>query len=92
MMKNTQAPHYQNTPYVQPKVPAWLKKAVAPWVKLNRLYEAFFTRSFKAFELLAKPFFQAARGLELIAKKPGAFLMTAIVVGLVVVVKVNGVH
>lgn len=91
-MKTTKAPQYQNTPYVQPKVPTWLKNAMVPWVKLNNVYESFFNRSFKAFELLAKPFFKAARGLEHIGKHPDKFLLVAIVVGLVVVVKVNGVH
>ena len=86
-----QKPQYQNTPYIPPKVPAWLKKAVTPWVKLNKLYQAFFDRSFKGFELLAKPFFSAAAAMDQMAKKPGACISLVLFGVLLYAVKSHGV-
>lgn len=57
-MTSSEAKQYEDTPYAQPNVPGWLKIAVQPLVELNHLYQFLLDRSFKLFELLAKPFFE----------------------------------
>lgn len=88
----TKQPQYQSTPYVAPKVPAWLKAAVTPWVKLNRLYQAFFGRSFRVFELLAKPFFKIAAGMDRMAQKPGTCISIVLLIALLLSLKSHGIH
>ena len=57
-----------------------LVKVLAPLAKLDKLYQRFFDRSFRAFELAALPFFWMARKLEAMAQRP----MEALGVGFVI--------
>lgn len=56
--------------YDLPEPNPTLVKVLAPLVKLNNFYQRCFDRSFRAFELAAKPFFWAAKMLELLASRP----------------------
>jgi hypothetical protein len=74
-MKTQQKSRY-DLPAPNPK----LVKILAPLVKLDRLYQRFFDRSFRAFELAAQPFFWIAMQLEVMAKHPTKVLGTGAVI------------
>lgn len=91
-MKNAKPMQYQNTPYLAPRVPAWLKTAVVPLVKLNLVYQLILARTFKLFELLAKPFFAIANSMDRMAQKPGSFIGVLLLVAVAMMVYKSGLH